>query len=84
VPIGTGGGDSPKPGQSEALSRRNANPLAMDNALFAVNCFTLVGGVSVARVTPGFTVQAEAGVRCCTKMAFGRDSGAPNPPPARR
>lgn len=60
LPIGTGGGDSPKPGQGAALSRGIAARSAMDNALFAVNYFTMIGGITVARVTPSFTVQAEA------------------------
>jgi hypothetical protein len=34
--------------------------MAMDNALFAVNDFTVIPGVDVAYVTRGFTVQAEA------------------------
>ena len=62
LPLGTGGGDSPRPEQTAALSRAIATRSAMDNALFAVNYFTLIGGLSVARVTPGATVQAEATV----------------------
>lgn len=60
LPVGSGGGDSPGPAQTAALSRAIATRSAMDNALFAVNYFTLVGGASVARVTPRATVQAEA------------------------
>jgi len=60
LPIGTGGGDSPEPGQSEAHSRGIAVRSAMDNALFAVNYMALVGGLTLARVTPGITLQLEA------------------------
>ena len=62
VPMGSGGGDSPQPGKTAALSRAIATRSAMDNALFAVNYFTLIGGASLARVTQGATVQAEVTV----------------------
>jgi len=62
LPFGSGGGGSPRPGQSAALARAIATRSAMDNALFAVNYFTLIGGVSAARVTPGATIQIEATV----------------------
>jgi hypothetical protein len=62
LPLGGGGGDSPHPEQAAALPRAMATRSAMDNALFAVNYLTLIGGMSVARVTPGATLQAEATV----------------------
>ena len=60
APIGSGGGESPRAAQTAALSRAIATRSAMDNALFAVNYFTLIGGASLARVTRGSTLQAEA------------------------
>ena len=62
APIGSGGGDSPEVAKAAALSRAIATRSAMDNALFAVNYFTLIGGGSLARVTHGATIQAEATV----------------------
>lgn len=62
LPVGSGGGDSPHPGRSAALGRAIPTRSAMDNALFAVNYFTLIGGASVARITEGGTLQAEATV----------------------
>lgn len=62
APIGSGGGDSPDPAKTSALARAIATRSAMDNALFAVNYATLVGGASLARVTKGATIQAEATV----------------------
>jgi hypothetical protein len=60
IPIGMGGGDTPDKGAADA---RNAGPLAraaMDNALFAVNDFTVIPGIDVAWVGHGFTAQIEA------------------------
>ncbi len=62
APLGSGGGDSPQIAKTQALARAIATRSAMDNALFAVNYFTLIGGASLARVTPGATLQAEATV----------------------
>ncbi len=60
IPIGMGGGDDPDKG---ALDARNVGPVvraAMDNALFAVDDFTVIPGVDVAYVAHGLTVQLEA------------------------
>jgi hypothetical protein len=62
APIGSGGGDSPQAAKTAALSRAIATRSAMDNAMFAVNYFSLIGGASLARVTRGATVQAEVTV----------------------
>lgn len=62
APLGSGGGDSPQAAKTAALSRAIATRSAMDNALFAVNYFTLIGGGSLARVTHGATIQAEVTV----------------------
>src|SRR5262249_32508427 len=59
IPIGSGGGDNPDPGRSAAQSAAIPARSAMDNALFAVNYWTVIGGLGLARVTPGLTLQAE-------------------------
>jgi hypothetical protein len=62
LPVGSGGGDDPDPGAAFAVPKAIPARSAMENALFAVNYFTLIGGASVARVTPGLTFQAEVTV----------------------
>jgi len=59
IPVGSGGGDSPDAGAAAAMSAAISGRSAMDNALFAVNYWTVVGGLGIARVTPGLTLQAE-------------------------
>jgi len=60
IPVGGGGGDSPDPGsQNTRIKGVNARA-QLDNALFAVNDFTLVPGIGAAWVRGGFTVQVEA------------------------
>jgi hypothetical protein len=62
VPFGMGAGDS----ADAAVKATNANGVlvrsAMDNAMFAVNDFTIFPGVSAAYVKGGVTVQWEATV----------------------
>jgi hypothetical protein len=60
IPVGSGGGDAPDPGAQAAMSAAPPARSAMDNALFAVNYWTLIGGVGLARITQGATLQAEA------------------------
>jgi hypothetical protein len=60
VPIGMGGGNTPDKGLVDARNAGVSARMAMDNALFAVNDFTVIPGVDVAYVSSGFTVQAEA------------------------
>lgn len=62
VPVGSGGGDSPSAGAAAALAAGIPARSAMDNALFAVNYWTVIGGIGVARVTRGLTLQGEATV----------------------
>jgi hypothetical protein len=62
LPLGGGGGASPAVAQTAALARGVATRSAMDNALFAVNYTSAIGGVSVARVRSRATLQAEATV----------------------
>ena len=60
LPVGTGGGDNPDPGKVAANSAGIATRSAFDNAMFAVNYFTVFPGVDFAFVQSGLTVQAEA------------------------
>ncbi len=60
VPIGMGGGDSPDAGVANSRAKGPAARAAMDNALFAVNDFTVIPGIDVAYVAHGLTVQLEA------------------------
>ena len=62
IPVGSGGGDDPDPGKAAAQSAAVPARSAMDNALFAVNYWTVIGGLGLARVTPGLTLQAEVTV----------------------
>lgn len=60
LPVGGGGGDTPSPGaQNSRVKGVNARA-QMDNALFAVNDFTLIPGIGAAYVAHGLTVQVEA------------------------
>jgi hypothetical protein len=59
IPVGSGGGDDPDPGRSAAQSAAIPARSSMDNALFAVNYWTVIGGLGLARVGPGLTLQAE-------------------------
>jgi hypothetical protein len=59
IPVGSGGGESP---DIESAFANRAGILArsaMDNAMFAVNYFTVFPGLGLAWVAHGFTVQAE-------------------------
>ena len=67
IPIGSGGGDSPDKGAQAAMTAAVSARSAMDNALFAVNYWTVIGGLGLARVTPGLTLQAEATVLQLTR-----------------
>jgi hypothetical protein len=68
VPIGSGGGDTPDPGAAAANSAAISARSAMDNALFAVNYWTVIVGVAGARVTPQLTLQAEATLLQLTRV----------------
>jgi hypothetical protein len=62
VPVGQGGGDSPDKGAAEAASRGVPARSAMDNAMFATNYFTAIGGFGAGYIAHGFTAQAEVTV----------------------
>ncbi|MCC6557890.1 MAG: hypothetical protein IT372_33505 [Polyangiaceae bacterium] len=60
APIGMGGGDSPDPDVAAATKAGILARSAMDNAMYAVDYFTVFPGVDVAWVAHGLTLQAEA------------------------
>lgn len=62
VPVGSGGGDAPDAAAASAIAAAVPARSGMDNALFAVNYWTLIGGLGVSRVTKALTLQAEATV----------------------
>lgn len=68
VPFGMGGGNSPDPATAAAVRAGPLARLAMDNAMFAVNDFTVFPGIDLAWVRGGFTVQAEATVLQLTRV----------------
>ncbi|MGC4095300.1 MAG: hypothetical protein QM756_46725 [Polyangiaceae bacterium] len=72
IPVGGGGGDDAKPENKFAngmagIPARNA----MDNAMFAVNDFTVFPGVGFAFISHGFTAQVEATVLQLTQVRGG-------------
>jgi hypothetical protein len=60
VPVGSGGGNDPDLNVRAALAAGILTRSAMDNAMFAVNYFTVFPGVDLAFVGSGFTAQVEA------------------------
>lgn len=59
IPVGSGGGDDAKPENAQANAMGMRARSAMDNAMFAVNDFTIFPGIGFAYVAGGFTAQAE-------------------------
>ncbi len=74
VPVGGGGGDKPNVSTAEAVTRGISARSALDNAMFAVNYFTVFPGVDIAYVAHGVTIQAEA-----TLLEMARVRGDKNP-----
>lgn len=68
IPIGSGGGEPPTDKNMVANSAGIAARSAMDNAMFAVNDFTVFPGVGLAYVAHGFTAQVEATVLQLTRV----------------
>lgn len=68
VPVGMGGGDTPDAKVAAAARSGILARSAMDNAMFAVNDFTVFPGVEFAYVQDGLTVQAEATVLQLTRV----------------
>jgi hypothetical protein len=69
LPIGQGGAGTPA---SSGAAGANAAGIAarsgMDNAMFAVNYFTILGGIDAAYVAHGFTAQIEATILQLTRV----------------
>lgn len=59
LPIGSGGGDTPNPAKAASNAAGIRARSAMDNAMFAVNDFTVFPGASLAYVAHGWTLQLE-------------------------
>jgi hypothetical protein len=68
IPVGSGGGNDPDPGNALANRAGILARSAMDNAMFAVNDFTVFPGVGFAFVSSGFTAQAEVTVLQLTRV----------------
>jgi hypothetical protein len=62
LPVGGGGGSTPDKGAAAANKAGISARSAMDNAMFAVDYFTAIGGLDAAYVDHRVTVQAEATV----------------------
>jgi hypothetical protein len=59
IPVGQGGGDTTDMGAVEAAARGIPARSCMDNAMFATNYATIIGGVGAGWVGHGFTAQLE-------------------------
>lgn len=68
LPVGMGGGDAPEPAAAAAVRAGVLARSAMDNAMFAVNDFTVFPGVGVSYSRWGFTVQVEATLLQLTRV----------------
>lgn len=68
IPIGTGGGNLPNVNTQSANSVGILARSAMDNALFAVNYFTLIPGISIAYLANNLTLQYEATLLQLTRV----------------
>lgn len=68
LPVGTGGGTSPDANKTAANGVGVLTRSAFDNAMFAVNYFTVFPGVDVAYVANNLTVQVEATILKLTKV----------------
>lgn len=62
APTAGGGGDTPDVGAKAANGAAILARASMDNALFAVNDFVVLGGLGLSWVKHGFTAQAEVTV----------------------
>jgi len=68
LPVGSGGGDAPDPRAAAAIAAAPPARSAMENALFAVNYWSLVAGADLSRVTPSLTFQCETTVFQLTRV----------------
>jgi hypothetical protein len=68
LPVGSGGGRAPDAAKASALQAGISTRSAFDNAMFAVDYFTVFPGVDLAFIQGGLTVQAEATLFKLTKV----------------
>lgn len=68
IPWGSGGGDTPDASAAAAMQAAIPARSAMDNALFAVNYWTVIGGLDLVYVTPDISLQGEATVLQLTRV----------------
>ncbi|MEP7051667.1 MAG: hypothetical protein ABJB12_14995 [Pseudomonadota bacterium] len=68
LPMGDGGGSNSSLGKKGATGVGINTRSAFDNAMFAIDYFTVFPGVDLAFVKGGFTVQAEATILKLTKV----------------
>ena len=82
LPVGSGGGDDAKPEAAAANSAGMRARSALDNAMFAVNDFTVFPGVGLAFLHSGFTVQVEATLLQLMRVRGGKqpEMGLPKNP----
>jgi hypothetical protein len=81
APIGSGGGNEAEAKNMLANGAGILARSAMDNAMFAVNYFTVFPGVGIAYVADGFTAQVEATVLQLTRVRgdeFDKDESRTN------
>ncbi len=81
IPVGSGGGNYPDSGTQSANSAGILARSAMDNALFAVNYFTVIPGIDIAYIVHGLTIQLEATLLQLTRTRgeqIDRDSSRTN------
>lgn len=84
IPVGGGGGDKPDPTTLAATRAGIPARSAMDNAMFAVNDFTVFPGVDLAFQKSGFTVQGELTLLQLFRVKGDKGdptAAAPIPPP---
>jgi hypothetical protein len=68
IPIGSGGGDTPDSAKADAQSAAIPARSSMEGSLFAVNYWAVIGGLGLARITHGLTLQAEVTVFQLTRV----------------
>jgi hypothetical protein len=68
LPVGMSGGNEPEASVAAATRSGILARSAMDNAMFAVNDFTVFPGVGLSYVAGGFTAQVEATVLQLTRV----------------
>jgi hypothetical protein len=68
LPVGMSGGNSPEPAVAAATRSGILARSAMDNAMFAVNDFTVFPGVGLSYSAGGFTAQVEATILQLTRV----------------